>query len=124
MRRRSWRRGFPPSAAGRYHADPRGAPATALCIADPRGAAATARPARGTFAARNRSGAVWRHTGRDTPVRYNCGLLRPRPGTPAEGEAPHPFRGRFMSIEHENFIKTPRQLILIGALAFIVPITL
>src|SRR5512134_2556580 len=29
-----------------------------------------------------------------------------------------------MSIEHENFIKTPKQLIIIGALAFLVPITL
>jgi cytochrome c5 len=29
-----------------------------------------------------------------------------------------------MSIEHENFIKTPRQLIIIGALSFIVPIAL
>jgi cytochrome c5 len=29
-----------------------------------------------------------------------------------------------MSIEHENFIKTPKQLIIIGALAFLVPIAI
>src|SRR5215211_6850200 len=29
-----------------------------------------------------------------------------------------------MSMEHENFIKTPKQLIIIGVLSFVVPITL
>src|SRR3954471_683191 len=32
------------------------------------------------------------------------------------------LRGRFMSEEHENFIKTPKQLIIVVALAFVVPV--